>query len=214
MIESGIPVVLIGRDFRHPGADLVASDNLKGGYDATKHLIDLGHRSIAFIGVSLTSRQGLRRFQGYLDALRDYGLAVDERLVVGRHEAEEQVPGYSTESLGYEAMQRLLALPEPPTAVFARNDFTAMGAMTAIKEAGLRVPEDIAVVGFDDVPLAMHTSPSLTTVRQPTLEQGRIAAEFLLNRIEEDGPVTRQERILDCELMVRESTVSSTKAQR
>lgn len=214
MIESGIPVVLIGRDFRHPGADLVASDNLKGGYDATKHLIDLGHRSIAFIGVSLTSRQGLRRFQGYLDALRDYGLAVDERLVVGRHEAEEQVPGYSTESLGYEAMQRLLALPEPPTAVFARNDFTAMGAMTAIKEAGLRVPEDIAVVGFDDVPLAMHTSPSLTTVRQPTLEQGRIAAEFLLNRIEEDGPVTRQERILDCELMVRESTTSSTKAQR
>lgn len=214
LIDSGIPVALIGRDFRHPGADLVASDNLKGGYDATKHLIDLGHRSIAFIGVSLTSRQGLRRFQGYLDALKDHGLAVDENLVVGQHEAEEQVPGYSTESLGYEAMQRLLALPKPPTAVFARNDFTAMGAMTAIKEAGLRVPEDIAVVGFDDVPLAMHTSPALTTVRQPTLEQGRIAAEFLLNRIEEDGPVTRQERILECELIVRESTVTSAKAKR
>jgi LacI family transcriptional regulator len=89
-----------------------------------------------------------------------------------------------------------------------------MGAMTAIKEAGLRIPEEIAVVGFDDVPLASHTSPSLTTVRQPTLEQGRIAAEFLLSRIETDGPVARQERILDCELIVRESTVSSARANR
>jgi DNA-binding LacI/PurR family transcriptional regulator len=206
MVDSGMPVVLIGREFRHQGSDLVASDNLKGGYEATSHLIELGHKSIGFIGVSLTSRQGLKRFQGYLDALRDHGLPVEERLVVGQHETEEQVPGYSTESVGYDCMKRLLELKERPTAVFARNDFTALGAMNAIKEAKLRIPEDIAVVGFDDIPMASHMSPSLTTVKQPTREQGHIAAEFLLRRIAGKGSIARQERILDCELIIREST--------
>src|SRR5215216_2460177 len=86
MIERGIPVVLIGRDFRHPGADLVAADNLKGGYDATVHLIQLGHKSIGFIGITLTSGLALRRFQGYLDALREHNLRIDARLIVGRAE--------------------------------------------------------------------------------------------------------------------------------
>jgi DNA-binding LacI/PurR family transcriptional regulator len=209
MIDRGIPVVLIGRDFRHPNVDLVSADHLRGGYDATRHLIQLGHERIGFIGITLSSGLGLRRFQGYLDALREHGLPIDEKLIVGRSEMDEQAPGYSTETMGYRGMKQLLALRKPPTAVFARNDFTAIGAISAIKEAGLRIPHDIAVVGYDDVPLAAHTSPPLTTVRQPTREQGRIAAEFLLRRIEAPDTLPREERILECELVVRESTSAS-----
>ena len=208
MIEMGIPVVIIGRDFRHPGADWVAADNYKGGYNATVHLLQLGHKHIGFIGIKLTSGLGLKRFQGYLDAMREYGMTVNERLITGGADGtDEQMPGYSTEAIGYEGMKHLLALRrQRPTAVFARNDFTAIGAISAIKEAGLRIPQDIAVVGYDDVPLASHTSPPLTTVRQPTREQGRIAAEFLLQRIEGTKPLPREERIFPCELIVREST--------
>jgi DNA-binding LacI/PurR family transcriptional regulator len=206
MIESGLPVVLIGRDFRHASADLVAADNLKGGYDATAHLIRLGHKNIGFIGITLTSGLALRRFQGYLEAMREHGLRVNDRLIVGRTEDGEQWPGYSTEEVGYEGMKRLLALRKRPTAVFARNDFTAIGAISAIKEAGLSIPHDIAIVGYDDVPLAAHTAPPLTTVRQPTREQGKVAAEFLLRRMDMAGPTPREEKIMECKLIVREST--------
>jgi DNA-binding LacI/PurR family transcriptional regulator len=88
-----------------------------------------------------------------------------------------------------------------------------MGALNAIKRAGLRIPEDIAVVGYDDIPLASHTSPTLTTVRQPTREQGRMAAEFLLRRIEGDRDQPRAEKTFDCELVIRESTVPAAQLQ-
>jgi LacI family transcriptional regulator len=102
-------------------------------------------------------------------------------------------------------------LKNRPTAVFARNDFTAMGALNAIKRAGLRIPEDIALIGYDDIPLAAHTSPALTTVRQPTREQGRAAAEFLLRRVEGDREQARAEKSFPCELIIRESTASGVK---
>ncbi len=206
LIESGTPVSLIGRDFRHPQADLVTADNLQGGYEATRHLIDLGHKRIGFIGVSLTKGVSLRRFQGYLEALNEHGLAVDEKLIVGGRNGNDQMPGYSTEEMGYDGMTQLLKMKKRPSAVFARNDFTAVGALNAVQKAGLRVPEDIAVVGYDDIPLASHTSPPLTTVRQPTREQGSVAAESLLKRIEGERDLPRTEKIFECELVMREST--------
>ena len=106
-------------------------------------------------------------------------------------------------------MKRLLSLPNRPTAVFARNDFTAVGAISAAKEAGLLIPQDIAIVGFDDTPLANHTMPPLTTVRQPMRLQGQLAAEMLLRRISNEKVIDREERILDCELIVRGSTVAA-----
>jgi DNA-binding LacI/PurR family transcriptional regulator len=208
LVESGVPVSLIGRDFRHPHVDLVSADNFTGGYEATGHLIAAGHRRIGFIGVSLTGGLGLKRFQGYLEALKDHGLAVHDELIVGGRNVAEQMPGYSTEEMGYDGMLRLLELKDCPTAVFARNDFTAMGALNAIKRAGLRIPEDIAVMGYDDIPLASHTSPALSTVRQPTRAQGSTAAEFLLRRIEGDREQPREEKSFACELVIRESTVS------
>ena len=209
LIDSGVPVTLIGRDFRHQRADLVHADNLKGGYEATRHLIVAGHKRISFIGVSLPEGLRLRRFQGYLEALKDHDLPVEEQLIVGGRELGEQMPGYSTEEMGYDGMMKLLELEHRPTAVFARNDFTAMGALNAIKRSGLRIPDDIALVGYDDIPLASHTSPTLTTVRQPTREQGRCAAEFLLRRIEGDSEQPRVEKTFQCELIIRESTSPS-----
>lgn len=208
MIERGVPIVCIGRDFHNENADAVAVDALNGGFQATQHLIDLGHRKIAFIGATLSSGAKLKRFQGYLQALQANNLSIEERFITGNIEASEEAPGYSTEKLGYEAMKRLLVLPNRPTAVFARNDFTAIGAINAVKESGLRIPNDISIVGFDDIPMAMHTYPALTTVRQPTRRQGLLAAEFLLRRIENQNTVESEEKVLECELIVRESTCS------
>lgn len=205
--NTNLPIVVVGRDFKHELVDQVSADNFTGGFEATQHLIDLGHRRIAFIGAGYENRSNLKRLQGYLKALEMHGIEVDGRLITGRKESASDVPGYSTEKIGYEAMRRLLSLPNRPTAIFARNDFTAFGAMSAIKEAGLSVPRDFAVVGFDDTPLAIHMSPRLTTVRQPMRLQGQLAAKMLLNRILENPDSEREARILDCELIVRESTV-------
>lgn len=208
IVESNVPVVVIGRDFRHAEVDNISADNLRGGFQATRHLIDLGHRRIGFIGATLSAKASLKRLQGYLNALEAHKIPVDERLITGRGGDISDVPGYSTEKVGYEGMKRLLSLPNRPTAIFARNDFTAIGAMSAIKEANLRIPEDIAVVGFDDIPMAVHTSPTLTTVRQPLRLQGQLAAEMLLRRIETDEKIKSEDRILNCELIIRESSVS------
>ncbi len=206
MIERGVSVVCIGRDFHNDNADAVTADALHGGFQATQHLIDLGHEKIAFIGATLASGANLKRFQGYLKALENNGLSVEERFITGNSETSDDAPGYSTEKIGYEAMKRLLVLPNRPTAVFSRNDFTAIGAINAIKESGLSIPRDISIVGFDDIPTAIHTSPALTTVRQPTRHEGSLAAEFLLRRIESEEAVEREEKVLQCELIVRDST--------
>lgn len=208
IVDSNVPVVIIGRDFQNDNVDFVSPDNLRGGFEATQHLIDFGHKRIGFIGANLKAGSSLKRLQGYLKALEQYNIPVDERLITGRTEDISDVPGYSTEEIGFEGMKRLLALPEPPTAIFARNDFTAIGAMSACNEASLRIPEDIAFVGFDDIPLAIRTSPPLTTVRQPMRLEGKLAAEMLIERIKSDERISRRERILDCELIVRESSGS------
>jgi DNA-binding LacI/PurR family transcriptional regulator len=208
IVENNVPVVIIGRDFYHKNIDYISADNLEGGFLATQHLIDLGHKRIGFIGAIYDKDTKLKRLQGYFNALEKHGIEIDERLVTGRREARSGVPGYSTEEIGYEGMKRLLSLPNRPTAVFARNDFTAIGAMTAIKESNLQIPQDVAIIGFDDIPLAVHMSPSLSTVRQPMHLQGQIAAELLLKRIESVEVIQREERILNCELIIRESTVS------
>lgn len=206
--NGAVPIVVVGRDFRHELVDSVSADNFSGGFEATQHLIDLGHKRIGFIGASFENRTRLKRLQGYLSALTKHEIPIDERLITGKKGTSSDAPGYSTEAIGYEGMKRLLSLPNPPTAVFARNDFTAVGAMAAVKEAGLSIPQDVAIVGFDDTPLAVHTVPRLTTVRQPMKLQGQIAAEMLLRRIEGDPDGGPDERTLDCELIIRESTVA------
>jgi DNA-binding LacI/PurR family transcriptional regulator len=202
-INRGMAIVMVGRALSESPVDRVTSDYWKGGYDAVEHLISLGHTRIGFLGASVLNAGRLRRFQGFMDALCDHGISVSEEWIIG----SDSGPAYSTQQDGYEAMKRLLALPTRPSAVFARNDFTAFGAMCAIRDAGLVIPGDIAVVGFDNVPLASYFTPSLTTVEQPTAELGRKAAAMLLERIERASTEAPREICFPCRLIIRDSTV-------
>jgi DNA-binding LacI/PurR family transcriptional regulator len=204
-VKRGLPVVIVGRTLSHPNVDQVNADHWKGGYEMVKHLVSLGHRRIGFIGASVLINSGLPRFQGYLDGLREHDCVISPELIVGPESLDS--PAYATQEEGYDGMRRLLALSQPPTAVFARNDAVAIGAMRAVRDSGRRVPDDVAVAGFDNVPMAAYTTPPLTTVNQPTATLGKRAAEFVLARIEGRSSTERRDLRLDCDVVIRESTV-------
>jgi DNA-binding LacI/PurR family transcriptional regulator len=202
--SQNIPVVTIGRPVQLERVDSVTADHAQGAYDAVNHLISLGHKRIGFIGISPQDGKTLRRYGGYLKALDEAGIEVVEEYTVGPPDA----PAFATQQDGYEGMLQLAALRRPPTAVFARNDFTAIGALQAAHKLGLSVPGDIAIAGFDNIPLAAFTIPPLTTVEQPIKEQGIAAARFLLDRITSNVSPKRQSLCMPCNLIVRESTLS------
>jgi LacI family transcriptional regulator len=174
----------------------IGATNWAGGLSATAHLTSLGHRRIGFIA----GRPGLwcsrARMDGYRAGLESAGLEVDPDLVV---------PGDFDYASGFTGGTRLLALPEPPTAVFAASDETALGVYEAARRLGLRVPEDLSVVGFDDLPLAGWASPPLTTVRQPLSEMGMLAVRTVLRLL--NGERLESEKVeLATDVVPREST--------
>jgi LacI family transcriptional regulator, galactose operon repressor len=180
LLENGVPFVLAGR---HPDerVNYVDVDNVGGARMAVEHLIRLGHTRIATITGPLTMTSGEDRLVGYRQALEAQRLAVDEQLVV---------EGDYTEGGGALAMRRLLAAS--PTAVFVASDVMAIGALKALREAGLRVPQDVALVGFDDVTIATAVEPALTTVRQPIGRLGSMAADLLLDLLEKPPDPTER----------------------
>jgi DNA-binding LacI/PurR family transcriptional regulator len=175
----------------------VAVDNVKAAHIATSHTIALGHRRIAHITGTLSLLMGQQRQQGYLQALADHNLAY-ERIVVSKSERWDY-------QAGYDAMNELLRDHSPPTAVFAASDQMAIGAYQAIAKAGLRVPEDISVIGFDDMELAQFAVPALTTIRQPFTEIAANAISLLLQLIAAEKP-ERTQLILPPKLIIRQST--------
>jgi DNA-binding LacI/PurR family transcriptional regulator len=192
--EERFPLILHGQ---LPGYDIpqVDIDNRAGGFKATSHLIKLGHRRIGFISNAPLSYSGAQeRFRGYNDALIDHNLPPDEDLV--------RTAAFTPEA-GHAAMEELLSLPGRPTAVFAASDVVAIGAMGAILAAGLKIPDDIAVVGFDDIFFAAHTSPPLTTVRVPAYGLGWTSADVLISLIEDEDEVSSV--FLETELVIRGS---------
>ncbi len=192
-IASAVPVVYGGRPVRERERDYyVDVDNVRGGHDATTYLIERGHRNIATITGPLTMPAGVDRLQGYRDALRAWDLS--EGVVVD---------GNFTADGGADAMRRILESGDRPDAVFVASDLMARGALTAIAAAGLRVPEDIAVMGFDDSPVATSVVPQLTTMRQPSFAQGERMATVLLDLLAGRHP--RHVTILETELVVRDS---------
>lgn len=204
LAQLGPPIVTIGRPIDGVAVDCITADHWQGAFDAVSHLIQLGHARIGFIGISHHDRYTLRRFHGYEAALKANGIKQIARYVVGSSIA----PAFATQEDGHLGMQQLLRLKNPPTAVFARNDFAAIGALRAAHEVGLNVPKDIAIVGFDNIPLAAYTTPTLTTVMQPIAKQGQIAAQLLIDRIEGRTSKRSVLRTIGCQLIVRESTVS------
>ena len=203
IMQHGVPVVTVGRPIADARVDVVTADHEHGAAEATSHLIALGHKAIGFVGVSYEHRTRLRRFLGYAEALKKHGIPLRKEWVVGPASS----PAYATEQDGYDGVMQLLSLQQRPTAILVRNDFAAIGALHALQTAGLDVPGDIAVASFDNTPLAAYTRPPLTSVAQPIAEQGRRAAEFLLDRIEGRIKGSRRELVLPCQLVVRESTV-------
>jgi len=194
LADDDFPLILHGRleGRSFPWVDI---DNQAGGYQATSHLIGLGHRRIGFISNAPLSYAGAyERFAGYRAALGEHDIPLNHDLV--------QTAAFVPQS-GRTAMEALLSLPDGPTAVFAASDVVAIGAMGAIQTAGLRVPEDVAIVGFDDIFLAAHICPPLTTVRVPAYVLGWTAADVLITLIE--GEEDAASVTLETELVIRES---------
>jgi LacI family transcriptional regulator len=195
LLRDGFPFVLVGR---HPEArvNYVDVDNIGAAQMAVEHLIGMGHKCIATITGPLTTAHGQDRLAGYRLALEAHGIPIQENLIV---------EGDFTEASGSSGALHLLAAS--PTAIFVASDTMAIGALKALRQAGRRIPEDVALVGFDDVPIASAVEPALTTIRQPIRRLGSLSAELVLNMAENSSEEhTLVNRIvLPAELVVRES---------
>ena len=187
------PYVVIDHQGFDSYSSTVGATNFRGAREATEYLLQLGHRRIGFVAGSEYTNSAFERLEGYRAALAAFDIPFDPSLV---QSGNFQQPG------GFEAAQRLLDLLPSPTAIFAANDLSAFGAIEAIRSRGLNVPDDISVIGFDDIPRAGYVYPPLTTVRQPLTEIGRAAVRLLLKHIED--PQRPVERItLDTTLIIR-----------
>jgi LacI family transcriptional regulator len=197
---AGVPlvIVLVGSS-RVPGAATVDVDNLQGGYDATRHLLERGHRRIATITGPEEWPSAAARLDGYRKALEEFGAAGGA--------LEERADDWGVES-GEAAATRLLARDEAFTALFAHSDLIALGAIARLRQAGLRVPDDVSVVGYDDLPVASVVDPPLTTVHQPMQEVGAVAAGLLLDRLAGGDSVPASTHLLPAALVPRGSVTA------
>jgi len=197
LVKSGIPIVVVGRKAPHPSIRSVTVDNFTGGFIATEHLIKLGHQDIVHITTTEPRVDGQERVKGYKSCMEKYGLKDKCWIEKGDITAES----------GYRVMTNILKKSKKPTAVFAFNDMSALGIMRAIREQGLKIPEDIAIVGFDDIPIAAYFNPPLTTVRQPQEEMGRKGAELLIKTIKKDEKRSKEaDIVLKPKLIIRKSS--------
>jgi DNA-binding LacI/PurR family transcriptional regulator len=205
LLDDHFPFVLLYSTVRKGPISAVGVDNFRGGYSATEHLIHLGHRRIAMLAGGFSfSDKSLHRWHGYKKCLRDHRIPYDPALVLQTQYALEN---------GREGIKALLALDKPPTAVFCSNDFMAIGAMQGAREYGVATPGGLSIVGFDDMAIASYISPSLTTIRQPAYEMGRMGAEILLDRVKKraGGPV---HKILETSIVIRESAAPPARNQK
>lgn len=190
------PYVLVDHQGIGDVESAVGATNWQGGYDATKYLLGLGHRRIGFITGTMDLGCSRDRLAGYRAALNECHVPIDAALI---REGDFNQP------TGYQAARDLFDLPDPPTAIFASNDVMAFGVMEAVRDRGLRIPEDVSIVGFDNIPQAEHVRPQLSTIEQPLADMGREATRRLLELIDNpDLPLTRIE--LPTKLVVRAST--------
>jgi DNA-binding LacI/PurR family transcriptional regulator len=197
VMQAGVPIVSVGSS--HVPGLAVDVDNRQGGYDATTHLLEHGHRSIATIVGPADWPSSAARLEGYRKALHEAGVPYDETLV-------EQAGDWGLES-GRTAAARLCEGGASFTALFAHSDLTALGAIRQLRLSGLRIPQDISVVGYDDLPVAAYVDPPLTTVHQPMEEVGALAASLLLDQLVEGAGRVDEERLLPAELVSRQSVV-------
>lgn len=196
LTRSSFPFVLIDHQGTSSPCTAVGAANWQGGYNATEYLIKLGHRRIGFITGWMDLGAAIDRLEGYKSALKTNHIPEDERLIF---------EGTFLQTDGYSGACALMDLDNPPTAIFASNDVMAMGAMDAVRAKGLRVPEDISIIGFDDIPQAGMVRPALSTIRQPLKQMGGLATQMLIDQLK--NPDLAPSRVeLPTELVVRGST--------
>jgi len=196
LVDSGMPLVVLGRPFQENKVSYVDIDNVESVEAAVDYLFQTGHKCIGTITGPLNTTVGIDRKRGYANSLKKNGIEFDESLVV---------EGTFTEESGYQGMKKLL--PGKPDAIFAASDQMALGAIRAIKEYGLSIPQDISVIGYDDFPLPIPPAISLTTIRQPINKFGNEALNLLLDIIKNKYEQPKKV-VLKSELIIRESTRS------
>ncbi|MGB1286485.1 MAG: LacI family DNA-binding transcriptional regulator [Aggregatilineales bacterium] len=202
LADYGIPIILFDRILDGVAFNQVFCDNSMGGYIGIEHLIKLGHRRIGVVAAPSHPEPILRRIRGTQEALADYGIDLDPDLLITR---DTQLF-----NAGYEAGRHLLQLDPRPTAIFALTDVTAVGVMHAAAEMNLRIPEDLSIVGYDNIPIASYILPPLTTVNQPIIEMGETAVDVLFKHIE--SPELEPEKtVLRTNLVVRQSTAAPSR---
>ena len=196
--NNALPAVFVASSLHHPSIASVSIDNRAAAYDAVRHLLEKGHTRVAVVsGPQVDKSGGVERLRGYEDAMRERGLALTPEYV--------QMAGDYTYHSGYQKMRRLLALPQPPTAVFLAGDYMAIGAIKAAVQAGVSVPEELAVMGFDNLAVSEYYSPALSTVNQPRYRMGQEAIRMLLSLIHGEEPDTLNV-VLPHELLPRQSS--------
>jgi LacI family transcriptional regulator len=197
--RRGVPVVVLDRRVSGTAADTVRCDSEGGAYAMVRHMIELGHREIAVLSAAPGVSVAVDRAAGARRAMREAKLSLDDsRVLYGRPETAS----------GNEMARAALALSPRPTALFATNNFIAIGAFAALRDAGLRVPDDISLAAFDDLPESLILDPFLTVVAQPAYEMGGRGAELLLERLSYGPPEGAREIVLPTELIIRRSTAS------
>lgn len=201
LLRQNVSVVVLDRRVEGVQVDTVRGDSIDGAHQLVRHLVELGHRRIALLSGPPDLSVSQERAAGYEQALHAVDQPLDPALM--------RFGAFSVES-GRAMMQILLALPERPTAIFAANNFIAAGALSALREAGLRTPEDMSVVVFDDLPDPYATAPMLTVVAQPAYELGQVAAQRLLERIAQPGDADVCDKVLPVRLLLRQSTMAPT----
>ena len=194
-----LPTVAVPGHKIFPGVTNIVLDHKRAARMALEHLRELGHEEIAFLKGQQLSSDSAVRWDAIVETAQELGMRIRPELTVQMEGTD------STPAIGYPVAKQLLARKKPFTAVFAYNDISAIGATWAFREAGLRVPQDVSVVGFDDIPGAAFANPGLTTVRQPLLRMGQIAAQTLIDRIDGRGSYA-PEIAIEPEFVVREST--------
>ena len=199
LIKSDFPVIIAGRPFNANGISYIDVDNINAARMAVCHLIQLGYKRIGTITGRMNGTVGIDRKEGYLRAITEQGWEMDVSLIA---------EGDFSEKGGYMAMKRLLTAK--PDAIFSASDTMAIGAIRAVREAGLHVPADVAFVGFDDLPIALQSDIKLTTIRQPIIQFGAKAVETLIDLIE-NGTKPSRRIIMDTELIIRDSCGTSQK---
>ena len=198
LLTKNIPIIFFDRILEHAGCTSIVIDNHQAGYDATKHLLDQGCKRIVHLSGSLNRNVYADRLDGYKQALQERGIAFDPELVISNNLSDMG---------GEEAARQILEMNERPDGVFAANDTSAVACMRELKLAGIRIPEDIAFVGFNNDPVSKVIEPNLTTVNYPGQEMGEVAAATLLNKLNKSNTANLNTIVLRHELIIRQSSL-------